>query len=84
MRLSFTLNGRQTEAEVAAGTMLLDVLRDGFGLTGAKDGCRKGDCGACTVLLDGRPVASCLVPAPKVQGKTVVTVEGLGGPEALH
>jgi len=82
--LSFTLNGRRVELSAAPSAMLLDVLRGEFGLTAAKDGCRKGDCGACTVLLDGQPVASCILPAFKAMDRNVVTVEGLGGPEALH
>ena len=62
-----------------AGRRLLDLLRDDAGLTGTKEGCGAGECGACTVLLDGRPVTSCLVLAASVEGREVVTVEGLGG-----
>lgn len=82
--LSLTLNGRRVEVPLAPSATLLDVLRNEFHLTAAKDGCQKGDCGACTVLLDGQPIASCIVPAFKAMDRDVVTVEGLGGPEALH
>ena len=77
--VSFTLNGEQRSFQVPAGRRLLDLLRDDAGLTGTKEGCGAGECGACTVLLDGRPVTSCLVLAASVQGHEVVTVEGLGG-----
>ncbi len=82
--LRFVLNGRPVETEVEAHRTLLWVLRERFDLTGAKEGCGVGECGACTVLLDGRPVNACLVLAGKVHGREVTTVEGLGGPEALH
>ena len=63
---------------------LLDALREGLGLIGPKEGCGTGDCGACTVHLDGRPVASCLVLALQARGRAVRTIEGLGRPDALH
>ncbi len=84
MVLRFTLNGRAVEVEVEPHRTLLWVLRERFDLTGAKEGCGVGECGACTVLVDGRPVNACLVLAGKVHGQEVTTVEGLGGPEALH
>lgn len=77
--VSFTLNGEQRSFQVPAGRRLLDLLRDDAGLTGTKEGCGAGECGACAVLLDGRPVTSCLVLAASVEGHEVVTVEGLGG-----
>jgi aerobic carbon-monoxide dehydrogenase small subunit len=79
MELSFQLNGRRVEVQVSADFMLVDVLRDVLGLTGTKVGCREGECGACTVLLDGEPVNACILPAFKVSGRSVVTIEGLEG-----
>lgn len=76
-RHSFCVNGRDIEAHVAPETRLADVLRDTLGLTGTKIGCNAGDCGACTVLLDGRQVCACLVPVAQVEGRAVETVEGL-------
>ena len=84
MRVHFMVNGRRVERETDAGTRLLDLLRDGLGLTGTKEGCGEGECGACTVLLDGRAVNSCLVLAPQADGKEVVTVEGLARGATLH
>lgn len=75
--LSFTLNGKPQELDVPPNITLLDLLREEIGLTGTKRGCEVGECGACTVLLDGRAVNSCLVLAPQVAGREVVTVEGL-------
>ncbi len=75
--VAFTLNGCATEVRVPSGRRLADVLRDDLGLRGTKIGCNAGDCGACTVLLDGRQVCACLVPAARVAGRSVQTVEGL-------
>ena len=77
MKLSFTVNGQARSAEVAPLKRLLDVLREDFALTGTKEGCGEGECGACSVLLDGRVVNSCLVPACQASRSTVVTIEGL-------
>ncbi len=77
--IRFFLNGREVSTEVEAHKMLLEVLRDNFQLTGAKDGCGLGECGACTVLVDGLSVPSCLYPAFEVEGKSVTTIEGLVG-----
>lgn len=82
--IKFTLNGEETRVEIEPGELLLDVLRRRLFLTGTKKGCGEGECGACTVLLDGRPVLSCLLPAMKVQGRLVTTIEGVGDEEALH
>lgn len=71
------VNGEPVETLVAPTSTLLDWLRDGLGLTGAKEGCGNGNCGACTVLLDGRPVLSCLVLAAEATDREIVTVEGL-------
>jgi len=75
--VSFRVNGRPVELAVRPSETLLDVLRLDLGLTGTKEGCGSGDCGACTVLLDGDPVNACLVLAPEVDGRTVETIEGL-------
>jgi carbon-monoxide dehydrogenase small subunit/xanthine dehydrogenase small subunit len=82
--MRFTLNGRH--ADVAAHPMkrLLDVLREECALTGTKEGCGEGECGACTVLIDGEPVNSCLVPFAQVQGTKVITIEGLMGTHPLQ
>jgi len=73
----FTVNGAATEVDVPGMRRLLDVLREDLALTGTKEGCGEGECGACTVLLDGTPVDACLVPICQVDGSTVRTVEGL-------
>ena len=75
--MRFTLNGRSVSVEVAGSRRLLDVLREDLGATGTKEGCGEGECGACSVLIDGEVVDSCLVAAGQVEGCEVVTVEGL-------
>jgi aerobic-type carbon monoxide dehydrogenase small subunit (CoxS/CutS family) len=82
--VTLRLNGERRTFEVAPGRRLLDLLRDEAGLTGTKEGCGAGECGACTVLLDGAPVTSCLVLAASVDGHEVVTVEGLQSAGRLH
>jgi len=77
----FTVNAEPVELDVPGMRRLLDVLREDLALTGTKEGCGEGECGACTVLLDGRPVDSCLVPVCQVQGATIATVEGLAPAE---
>ncbi len=77
MTTRFTLNGAPAEVEGHPMARLLDVLREELGLTGTKEGCGEGECGACTVLLDGEPVLSCLVPLFQCEGRNVETVEGL-------
>lgn len=79
--LSFTLNGKTVKVAVDPSTLLVDLLREDFGLTGTKVGCREGECGACTVLVDGEACNSCLIPALKVQGREVTTIEGLQKPD---
>ena len=82
--IQFTLNGKSVSREVPNHRLLLDLLRDEIGATGTKEGCGTGDCGACTVLLDGKPVNSCLVLSGELNGADIVTIEGLKiGPE-LH
>ncbi len=73
----FVLNGKAVQAEVEAGTRLIDLLRETFDRTEVKEGCGEGECGACTVLLDGRPVTSCILFAWQVEGRSVTTVAGL-------
>jgi aerobic carbon-monoxide dehydrogenase small subunit len=80
----FTLNGRDRTIAVEPATVLVDVLREQFGLTGTKVACDQGVCGACTVLIDGRPVASCTEFAFMAEGRSVTTIEGLGPPTGLH
>lgn len=75
--ISLTVNGDKFELLVAPTRKLVDVLREDLGFTGTKKGCGEGECGACTVLMDGEPVSSCLVLAPQADGKTIVTIEGL-------
>ena len=82
--LSLTINDEKVDVLVPPYLTLLDALRDEMRLTGPKEGCGTGDCGACTVHLDGRPVASCLVLALQARGRTVRTIEGLGASHALH
>ena len=82
--LKLRVNGEVYELEVPANRTLLDVIREECGLTGAKQGCGNGECGACTVLVDGEPVNACLVLALQANGKKVVTIEGLSEGEKLH
>ncbi len=77
MKVSFQLNGQDIEVEAPDNRSLLDLLRDDLGVKSVKKGCENGECGACTVLLDGAPVTSCLVLAPQVEGRTVTTIDGL-------
>lgn len=84
MNVVFTVNGQEREAPLFGAESLLYVLREHLGLLGAKDACEQGECGSCTVLLDGDPVCSCLVMAADAHGSEVVTVEGLGSEEELH
>ena len=81
---TLTVNGTPHDLDLDHRTTLLDALREHVGLTGTKKGCDHGQCGSCTVLLDGRRVNACLLLAVQVRGRPVTTVEGLGGPDALH
>jgi len=81
--LAFTVNGRKRRVRVPPMKRLLDTLREECGLTGSKEGCGEGECGACTVLLDGRMVNSCLIPTVQAHGHRIVTVEGLARGRAL-
>jgi carbon-monoxide dehydrogenase small subunit len=82
--LTLKLNEEEVTVQVKPSAMLVEVLRDQLELTGTKVACGEGECGACTVLLDGKPVNSCLVPALKAQGREVMTVEGLAPLGELH
>ena len=82
--LSFTLNGDPIEVVCKDNMTLLDLLRDKLGLTGTKKGCEQGECGACTVMLDGKPVNSCCTLAVEGEGRDVVTVEGIAKNGQLH
>lgn len=81
--LSFTVNGEPVDVLVQPYVTLLDALREDLGLTGPKEGCGTGDCGACTVHLDGKPVAGCLMLAMQARGRSVNTIEGLAGQDGL-
>ena len=82
--MRFTLNGAPADVGAHPMKRLLDVLREECGLTGTKEGCGEGECGACTVLIDGAPVCSCLVPFAQAENTAVVTIEGLGDNHALQ
>lgn len=84
IHVSTRINGDRTEYLCEPDETLLDVLRDRLGLTGAKEGCGTGDCGACTVTLDGRAVCSCLVLGAEAQGREIGTIEGIADGETLH
>lgn len=84
MNISLVVNGEEREAAVHGSESLLFVLREWLGLLGAKDACLQGECGSCTVLLDGDPVCSCLVMAADAAGSEVTTVEGLAAEDELH
>ncbi len=84
MKVAFTINGRARQLDVPGARRLLDVLREDLGLTGTKEGCGEGECGACSVLVDGQVVNACLIPVAQVDGSEILTIEGLeeagGGP----
>jgi carbon-monoxide dehydrogenase small subunit len=84
MRISVNVNGERTEADVWEGESLLYALRERLGLPGSKNACEQGECGSCSVLLDGELVCACLVLAAQADGRDVVTVEGLNGGDGLH
>lgn len=84
MNMSLKVNGKVCELEVDTRTTLLDALREHLHLTGSKKGCDQGQCGACTVIVDGRRIVSCLTLAAMQQGREITTIEGLGTPDKLH
>jgi carbon-monoxide dehydrogenase small subunit len=81
MRIEFTLNGEAIQVEAPASITLLHLLREYLGLTGSKPGCEVGECGACSVILDGQVVNSCQLLAPQVHGREVITIEGISAPD---
>lgn len=81
MKITFTLNGTATEVDVLPDRRVVDLLREDLGLTGAKEGCGAGECGACTILVDGESRLSCLMLAPQLEGRSITTIEGLAHPE---
>jgi aerobic-type carbon monoxide dehydrogenase small subunit (CoxS/CutS family) len=82
--LTMKVNNQPVTVEIEPDELLVDVLRDRLGLTGTKIGCSEGECGACTVIMDGKPVLSCLLPALRAQGREITTIEGLTDGETLH
>jgi carbon-monoxide dehydrogenase small subunit len=84
VKIQFQLNGTATEVEASPWRRLLDLLREDLGLTGSKEGCGEGECGACTVLVDGTPANACLMLASQVHGHNVTTVEGLADGSLLN
>ena len=84
LHIETTINGEPTEFLCEPQETLLSALRNGVGLTGTKEGCSTGDCGACSILLDGRLVPSCLVLAPEAEGRAITTIEGLASGDRLH
>lgn len=84
MEIHMTVNGEPVRKHVEEGQMLLDVLREELHLTGTKRGCGRGECGACTVIMDGKAVNSCMIPAAKADGRTIETIEGLAHNGQLH
>ena len=84
LHIETTINGEPAEFLCDPHETLLSALRNGLGLTGTKEGCSTGDCGACSVIVDGRLVPACLVLAPEAEGRTITTIEGLSSGDALH
>ena len=84
MKIAFCLNGENRTEEVAGGEVLIDFLRDRMHVHSVKRGCENAECGACTVLVDGLAVNACIYLAARIDGKTVTTLDGVGGPESLH
>lgn len=82
--ISFTLNKKSYELKVPSNMTLLEIIREKLGLTGTKEGCGKGECGACTVLFNGITACSCLILAPQADGAEITTIEGISGEEGLH
>ena len=84
MKVTFILNGKQVTLQTEPNRRLVDILREDLSLTGTKEGCSIGECGACTVVVDGKAVNSCLILAPQVEGANVISIEGLAQGKSLH
>ena len=84
MTVTLKLNGKNVKCDVDGKTLLVDTIRETFGLTGTKKACGTGDCGACTILLNGKAIRSCTYLTAMVDGKEVTTIEGIEGPDGLH
>ena len=82
--INLNINGKDHELAVSPNQTLADVIRDEIGLTGTKKGCEVGECGACTVIMDGKPVSSCIVLAVQANGRTILTIEGMETDKGLH
>ena len=84
MLIRFTLNGKKTQVDCASDRRVVDILREDFGLTGTKEGCGSGECGACTILVDDQNRLSCLMLAAQLEGRTITSIEGLAGESRPH
>jgi aerobic carbon-monoxide dehydrogenase small subunit len=84
MRINFYLNGKAVQMDTEPDRRVLDILREDFGLTGTKQGCDAGECGACTVLIDGVPKVSCMILAAQLEGRKITTIEGISDAHTLH
>lgn len=84
MKIRFTLNGKPTEMDAPPDSRVIDLLREDLGLTGAKEGCGSGECGACTILVDGETRLSCLMLSAQLEGRSVQTIEGIAQGDELH
>jgi carbon-monoxide dehydrogenase small subunit len=84
LKIKLTVNGEEREVETTSKTRLVDLLREDLHLTGTKEGCGEGECGACSVIMNEKLVASCLVLAPQADGADIITVEGVGDSDKLH
>jgi len=83
LKIGLTINGKKRKVETTASTRLLDLIRDNLHLTGTKEGCGKGECGACTIIMNGELAASCLILAPQADGADITTIEGVGNDKCL-
>ena len=84
MKISFTLNGKEIRIDPPSDRRVVDILREDLGLTGTKEGCGAGECGACTILVDGESRLSCLMLAAQLEGTTITTIEGIASEDGLH
>ena len=84
MKISFTLNGKKIQIDAPSDRRVVDILREDLGLTGTKEGCGAGECGACTILVDGESRLSCLMLAAQLEGRSITTIEGIAPEDGLH